>query len=162
MHFTWIKFIKSSLQTFLYHLLLRPHVSFLHRLRDIWYLQVFIFYSFISSDIRRKRTKEDCYPQGPLQRGMQSQDLGKPQIPPTLFAGRDFGLYCLTCHGDRCLTVIFERKRTLSNTWKHRGVLPRGWGRAAPKERGRVERALCERGDINYFCFSTCWTKLRI
>ena len=26
---------------------------------------------FISSDSRRKRTKEDCYPQGPLQRGMQ-------------------------------------------------------------------------------------------
>jgi hypothetical protein len=24
--------------------------------------------------------------------------------------------------------------------------MPRGWGRAAPKERGRVERALCERG----------------
>ena len=51
--------------------------------------------SFISSDIRRKRTKEDCYPQGPLQRGMQSQDLEKPQIPPTFLAGRDFGLYCL-------------------------------------------------------------------
>ena len=26
---------------------------------------------------------------------MQSQDLGKPQIPPTFLAGRDFGLYCL-------------------------------------------------------------------
>ena len=26
---------------------------------------------FISSDIRRKGTKEDCYPQGPLHRGMQ-------------------------------------------------------------------------------------------
>ena len=26
---------------------------------------------FISSDSRRKRTKEDCYPQGPLHRGMQ-------------------------------------------------------------------------------------------
>ena len=26
---------------------------------------------FISSDNRRKGTKEDCYPQGPLQRGMQ-------------------------------------------------------------------------------------------
>ena len=24
--------------------------------------------------------------------------------------------------------------------------MPRGWGHAAPKERGRVERALCERG----------------
>ena len=24
--------------------------------------------------------------------------------------------------------------------------MPRGWGYAAPKERGRVERALCERG----------------
>ena len=24
--------------------------------------------------------------------------------------------------------------------------MPRRWGRAAPKERGRVERALCERG----------------
>ena len=33
---------------------------------------------------------------------------------------------------------------------KHRGVMPRGWGRAAPKERGWVERALSERGD--YLC----------
>ena len=33
---------------------------------------------------------------------------------------------------------------------KHRGVLPRGWGRAATKERGWVERALSERGD--YLC----------
>ena len=24
--------------------------------------------------------------------------------------------------------------------------MPRGWGHAAPKERGRVERALCEQG----------------
>ena len=34
----------------------------------------------------------------------------------------------------------------LGLTKKHRGVMPRGWGHAAPKERGRVERALCERG----------------
>ena len=29
---------------------------------------------FISSVSRRKRTKEDCYPQGPLHRGMQFQN----------------------------------------------------------------------------------------
>ena len=62
-------------------------------------LLIYIAPSFISSDIRRKKTKEDCYPQGPLQRGMQSQDLGKPQIPPTFLAGRDFGLYCLPLAG---------------------------------------------------------------
>ena len=28
---------------------------------------------FISSDSRRKGTKEDCYPQGPLHRGMQTK-----------------------------------------------------------------------------------------
>ena len=33
----------------------------------------------------------------------------------------------------------------LTNTWKPRGVLPRGWGREATKERGGRERA-CERG----------------
>ena len=35
---------------------------------------------FISSDSRRKRTKEDCYPQGPLHRGMQHEKSQGPTI----------------------------------------------------------------------------------
>jgi len=38
--------------------------------------------------------------------------------------------------------------------------MPRGWGHAAPKERGRVERALCERGynaDATLFVSSMNW-----
>ena len=47
---------------------------------------------------------------------MQSLDLGKPQIPPTFLAGRDFGLF----FGDYAWLVAFcERMRTLSNTRKH-------------------------------------------
>ena len=65
---------------------------------------------------------------------MQSQDLGKPQIPPTFLAGRDDGLFLF-----------------ISNTMlKHRGGCRAAGGRAAPKERGWVERALSERGD--YLC----------
>ena len=84
---------------------------------------------------QRKELKETfTLPRPPLKGRMQSRDLGKPQIPPTLFAGRDDGLFLF-----------------ISNTMlKHRGVLPRGWGRAAPKARGCVERALSERGD--YLC----------
>jgi len=35
---------------------------------------------FISSDSRRKGTKEDCYPQGPLDRGMQKENCRNRQF----------------------------------------------------------------------------------
>ncbi len=63
---------------------------------------------------------------------MQSQDLGKPQIPPTFLAGRDFGLYCLTGGQPPCPPIP---SKIIYTMLKHRGGMPRGWGRGAPKER---------------------------
>ena len=45
---------------------------------------------------QRKVLKEtSTLPRPPLKGRMQSQDLGKPQIPPTFLAGRDDGLFFL-------------------------------------------------------------------
>ena len=67
---------------------------------------------FISSDNRRKGTKEDCYPQGPLQRGMQpllhvalSLRYARTIKGPACFFCCDYAwLVAFFLSGDRSLT----------------------------------------------------------
>lgn len=63
----------------------------------------YIAFSFLkeSSFLRREERSKEALPlPRPSPKGrMQSQDLGKPQIPPTFLAGRDFGLYCFLSQG---------------------------------------------------------------
>jgi len=45
----------------------------------------------------------------------------------------------------------FAPEGAVSNTMlKHRGVVPRGWGREATKERGRDGASFSERGKASY------------
>ena len=61
---------------------------------------------------------------------MQSQDLGKPQIPPTFLAGRDFGLYCLTLPGGQVLWQLLSECELYLIPENTRGA-PRGLGQTA-------------------------------
>ena len=91
---------------------------------------------FISSDNRRKGTKEDCYPQGPLQRGMQPLLL----VALSLRYARTIKgpAYFFCC--DYAWLVAFLREGAISNTMlKHSGSAQRQ-GAESPDERGLVEK----------------------